>query len=247
MTNPQKQLSECRCHHHKGDCRYFTEAKPCNCLVKRCFPYCSECRKDVPPAPESPKPAQLAEEPRSARGGVLYKGRYRTEEIEFTRVWAMPSPWTFSIYPISVLLKKYVGDGKNWIDPFAGKFSPAEITNDHNPERKAKFCMEAVDFSRQLTGRYDGVLFDPPYSFRQISENYKVIGKKATQWDTSMSFYEKVKSELCGKIKQGGYAISFGWNTNGFGKTRGFKILEIMNIAHGGSKNDTIVTVEIKL
>ena len=49
------------------------------------------------------------------------------------------------------------------------------------------------------------------------------------------------------KIEKGGYAISFGWNTNGFGKARGFKIVEIMAVAHGGSKNDTFVTVEKKL
>ena len=62
-----------------------------------------------------------------------------------------------------------------------------------------------------------------------------------------MAFYEKVKSAACEKIKPGGYAISFGWNTNGFGKARGFEIVEIMLVAHGGSKNDTIVTVERKL
>jgi hypothetical protein len=45
----------------------------------------------------------------------------------------------------------------------------------------------------------------------------------------------------------GGIAISCGWNTNGFGKARGFKIIEIMCVAHGGSKNDTIVTVEKKI
>jgi hypothetical protein len=164
---------------------------------------------------------------------TLYKGRFEEEDIKFTRVWAMPNAWTFEIYPIAKLLEKYIGDGKNWIDPFAGKYSPAEITNDHNPERQAKFCMEAIDFSNMLTGRYQGVLFDPPYSFHQISEHYKIIGKKATKWDTSMSFYEKVKSALCEKIVQGGYAISFGWNTNGFGKARGFKIIEIMAVAHG--------------
>lgn len=178
---------------------------------------------------------------------ILYKGKFNEEEIIFNRVWAMPNAWTFSIFPIAQLLKKYVGDGKNWVDPFAGKYSPAEITNDHNPKMEAKFCMEAVDFAKQLTGRYDGVLFDPPYSFRQISEHYKEIGKKATQWDTSMLFYEKVKSALCEKVKRGGIVISFGWNTNGFGKARGFKIIEIMAVAHGGSKNDTLVTVEKKL
>jgi len=177
----------------------------------------------------------------------FYKGRCEEQQIQFTRVWAMPNARTFKIYPIQKLLERYVGAGKGWIDPYAGKYSPAAITNDHNPVMNAYFCMDALAFAKMLTGRYSGVLFDPPYSFRQISEHYKLLGKKATKLDTSTAFYEKVKSALCEKIILGGYAISFGWNTNGFGKARGFKIIEIMAVAHGGSKNDTLVTVEMKV
>lgn len=178
---------------------------------------------------------------------TIYKGKSTIEEIVYTRVWAMPSPWTFTIQPIRALLEKYVGDGKGWIDPFAGKNSPAEIRNDHNLEMPAEYHLEAIDFAKQLTGRYKGVLFDPPYSFRQISEHYKIIGKKASRLDTSSRFYGQVRNALCEKIVQGGIAISFGWNTNGFGKARGFKIIEILSIAHGGNKNDTTAVVEVKL
>lgn len=179
---------------------------------------------------------------------TLYKGKFIEEDIIYTRVWSMPSPWTFSIRPVKILLDRYVGEGWNWIDPFAGKYSPAKLRNDHNPEMPAEYHLEALEFVEKVNhrGGFEGVLFDPPYSFRQISEHYKHLGMKATQWHTSMSFYEKVKSALADKIKPGGYAISFGWNTNGFGKSRGFKIIEIMTVAHGGSKNDTIVTVEVK-
>lgn len=177
---------------------------------------------------------------------ILYKNKHIEKEIIFNRVWAMPNAWTFSIFPVAQLLKKYVGNGKGWIDPFAGKYSPAEITNDHNPERKAKFCLEAIDFAEQLNGRYNGVLFDPPYSFTQIKEHYQNLGKPTGIHTGRMGFYEKVKSALCEKIVDGGIAISCGWNTNGFGKARGFNIIEILCVAHGGSKNDTIVTVEKK-
>lgn len=177
----------------------------------------------------------------------LYKGKHEVVGVDFTRVWAMPSPWTFTIHPISVLLDKYVGDGKGWVDPFSGKTSPAQITNDHNPEREADYHMEALDFCNMLDGRYKGVLYDPPYSFTQIVQHYKLLGIKPDKAKTDMRAYEHVKSALCEKIEPGGYAISFGWNTNGFGKARGFRIVEIMCIAHGGSKNDTIVTVERKL
>lgn len=161
------------------------------------------------------------------------------------REWAMPSAKTFSIKPIKELLARYKV-GENWVDPFAGWCSPAGITNDHNPERNAKYHLEAMDFAKMLEGEYDGVVFDPPYSYRQVSEHYKVLGKKATQLDTSTQFYNRVLNPLADKIKKGGYCISFGWNSNGMGKNRGFEIVEILLIAHGGYHNDTICTVEIK-
>jgi hypothetical protein len=163
------------------------------------------------------------------------------------RVWAMPNRWTFQIPPIAELVKRYVGDGKGWIDPFAGMTSPAEITNDLNPEMKATYHLLAEDFGKQLTGQYKGVLFDPPYSYRQITECYAGLGIKATQQDTQSNYYNRVMNAVCDKITQGGTAISFGWNSSGFGINRGFDIIEILLIAHGGHHNDTIVTVERKI
>jgi len=180
------------------------------------------------------------------KSATLYKGSFETEQIEFSRVWYRATAWTFEIHPIKVLLEKYVGDGAGWLDPFAGKNSPAELTNDHNPERNAKYHLEAIDFCKQLGGEYEGILFDPPYSFTQVKEHYAMLGVPVTKGSTSMQFYSAIKDEVCRKIKDGGYAISFGWNTNGFGKARGFKIVEIMAVAHGGHRNDTLVVVERK-
>jgi hypothetical protein len=171
-------------------------------------------------------------------------------EIKLSRVVAGSRKETFKIKPIAELLKRYVGDGKGWIDPFAGDNSPAEFTNDHNPAKKAKYHMEAETFCKLLfpaTAGFNGALYDPPYSYRQVSEHYKVQGKKATRFDTSNRFYNRVMNPLCEKIRQGGYAISFGWNSNGFGARRGFEIIEIMLVAHGQHKHDTIVTVEEKV
>lgn len=181
--------------------------------------------------------------------GTIYKGKSETKEIIFSRVWAMPNHQTFKIGPIKELLGRYVKtqDLVDWADPFAGANSPATVTNDHNPAMPTTYHMEALAFALNLRNGWDGVLFDPPYSFRQISEHYKHVGMKATQWQTSMAFYEKVKSALADKVKVGGHVISFGWNSNGFGKARGYKIVEIMLVAHGGSKNDTVVVVEEKM
>lgn len=180
----------------------------------------------------------------------LYKGTHEEVGITFSRVWAMPNAWTFKIHPIAVLLQKYVTNPHEWIDPYAGYNSPASYTNDLDPDAPTQDHMDALEFAakmKRLGYTFDGILYDPPYSFRQISEHYKALGRRATQQDTSMAFYEKAKSAFCEMIKPGGYAISFGWNTNGFGKRRGFRIVEIMAVAHGGSKNDTLVTVEQKI
>jgi hypothetical protein len=159
----------------------------------------------------------------------------------------MPNKWTFRIPPIRDLVTRYVGDGKGWLDPFAGMSSPAEFTNDLNPEMPAKYHLEAIDFIKQLQGQFKGILFDPPYSYRQVTECYQSLGLKASAMDTSSNFTSRVKDVGSGKIMAGGLSISFGWNSEGFGKERRFEIIEILLVAHGSSHNDTIVTVERKL
>lgn len=72
--------------------------------------------------------------------------------MKITRQWAMPSKDTFTIPPIRELLKRYCGNGKGWIDPFAGDNSPAEITNDLNPDKPTTYHLHALDFAKQLNG-----------------------------------------------------------------------------------------------
>lgn len=163
------------------------------------------------------------------------------------RIPAQPNKWTFLIPPIAKLLARYVKNGKGWIDPFAGKNSPAEITNDHNKKMPTKYHMDAQDFCKMLKGKYEGVLFDPPYSYRQITEHYQAMGLKASQMDTSSNFYGRVRNAICDKIKVGGLAISFGWDSNGFGKSRGYLVEEILLVPHGDHHHDTICTVERKI
>ena len=166
--------------------------------------------------------------------------------IIYNREWAMPNKWTFTIPPISKLIHRYISGGSGWIDPFAGENSPAEITNDLNPERPTKYHLQALEFAKILDDKYNGVLFDPPYNLSQIKECYDGIGAEyPDDWNLDASF-GKVKDVISSKIKCGGYAICFGWNTNGFGKNRGFEMVEILLVPHGGHHYDTIVTVERK-
>lgn len=168
--------------------------------------------------------------------------------MKISREWAMPNKWTFLIPPIDKLVYKYVGDGSGWIDPFAGENSPAEITNDLNPERPTKYHLHARYFANILEGTFKGVLFNPPYSTRQTIDCYDGVGLEFDGKETKECVHwGKIKTVLGDKIELGGIAICCGWNSNGFGIKRGFELLEVLLVAHGGNgHNDTIVTVERK-
>lgn len=159
----------------------------------------------------------------------------------------MPSMHTFTIEPIRQLICRYVGDGKGWIDPFAGENSPAEITNDLNPEKPAKYHMHALDFAKMLDGTYNGCLFDPPYSLTKVKECYASIGCEDFMSQDASHFPYDIKREIAKRIKPDGIVICCGWNSGGFGKKLGFEMIEILLVPHGRTHNDTIVTVERKV
>lgn len=160
----------------------------------------------------------------------------------------MSNKWTFTIRPIKDLLKKEVSSGI-WVDPYCGENSPATILNDINKENPiAQTNYDALDFLKTLDSKkFDGILLDPPYSLRQVSEHYKKAGIKITGWHTSAGYNSALKNEASRILKMNGLAICFGWNSAGIGKKRGFELMEVLLVAHGGSKNDTIVTVEKKV
>lgn len=160
----------------------------------------------------------------------------------------MPNSNTFDIKCIRSLIYRHIKDDFISIDPFANKNRIAKITNDLDPEMNADYCMDAIDFLRQFNeNSVDFVLYDPPYSPRQVAECYKKLGKTVNMETTQSSFWGNIKKEIARITKQDGVVISFGWNSNGIGKTNGFEIIEILTVAHGGQHNDTICTVERKV
>jgi hypothetical protein len=171
----------------------------------------------------------------------------QASRVKITRAWAMPSSETFTIKPIRKLLNRYVGDGMLWADPFAGSNSPAEFTNDLDPKTNAKDHELAKDWVQKLPFNLKGALFDPPYSYRQVTEHYRAVGRKAHQDDTNNYFYSSVRHALAPKIRPGGLAICFGWNSQGFGKNNGFELIELLIVCHGFHHNDTLCTVERKV
>ena len=160
----------------------------------------------------------------------------------------MPNANTFNIIPIRKFIQTYNFIGAESIDPFANKCRIAKITNDLDPEMGTTYCMDALDFITQLKDNsVDLVLFDPPYTQRQVSEHYKRLGKTVTMETTQSTFWSNLKNEISKKVKTGGVVLCFGYNSGGIGSSRGFKLNEILLVAHGGNHNDTICTAESKV
>lgn len=135
------------------------------------------------------------------------------------------------------------------IDPFARNCRLANYTNDINPNTSAKEHLEARVFLRNLELNHivaDTILFDPPYSPRQIYEHYQEAGLKTNQQDTQNSALYADCRRLFKKLtKVGSVVLSFGWNSAGMGK--GWEIEEIMLVSHGSAHNDTICVASRKI
>lgn len=122
------------------------------------------------------------------------------------------------------------------------------MTNDLDEQYDTDYHMDAYEFLKKFDDcSVDTVLYDPPYSPRQVSECYKKLGKTVDMKTTQSSYWSKQKEEIGRIVKPGGYVISCGWNSGGIGKKYGFEIQEILLVAHGGNHNDTIIVVDKKV
>ena len=115
--------------------------------------------------------------------------------MRIDRIWSMPNKWTFQIKPIKELLQEELTDGV-WVDPFSGMYSPATIKNDLDPTKDAQYHMDAIEFLKTFENEsVDGVLFDPPYSPRQVRECYDGICG-SIKWDGRVNFWSDAKNEI---------------------------------------------------
>ena len=175
--------------------------------------------------------------------------------MEINRVWAMPNKSTFTIKPIHELIERCIDKTLNdnrtvrMIDPFCYRSPFAEIciTNDIDKDVEASYHMDAIDFLKTFDDKsVDLVLYDPPYSSRQVSECYKKAGIKVNMETTQGSYWSKLKVEIERICNPGACVVACGWNSNGIGKKYGFTMNEILLVPHGGAHYDTIVTVETR-
>ena len=155
----------------------------------------------------------------------------------------MPSPWTFSIPAIAAFLGRHLRGRTVIVDPFCGQSVIGTHRND------LRFSGEdAEPFVRRLIAdgvRADAILFDPPYSPRQVAEVYQEIGRKVTMHDTQNGTLNKtVRAALKDIAKSDAVALSFGWNSSRFGT--GWDTREILLVQHGGPHNDTICVAQVR-
>ena len=163
------------------------------------------------------------------------------------REWAMPNKNTFTITPIKVFVERAINNAHIIVDPFANDCKYGTITNDLNPAYDTQHHMDALDFLRMIPSDIaDAVLYDPPYSLRQVKESYEGVGMQMTQEKAQSSWRARHLDEIARILKIGGKCLCFGWNSNGVGIKRGFDMSDVLIVPHGGSKNDTICTLEIK-
>lgn len=140
-------------------------------------------------------------------------------------------------------------------DPFARECFTNQlencVTNDMNPAFDTDYNLEFQEFAKVMSGcqqEFDLILFDPPYSLRQLKEHYDGIGSKMAHWQ-SQNMWREGKDLLARQVRVGGYVISLGWTTSGFGKKRGFKKVAI-HIFEQAAREDRyalLVTVEQKV
>jgi hypothetical protein len=145
--------------------------------------------------------------------------------IEYSK--SKPNKETFQIKPIKKLIRKYVGLA--YLDVFPYPFDLDALTLLGSCESESE----------------SGIILDPPYSDRQLTESYKKIGGMSILGNPV--YWAQIKDEAARVCKPGGIVISFGWNSTGLGAVRNFEKIKILLVNHGAQHNDTIVTVERKM
>ena len=157
------------------------------------------------------------------------------------RIFEMPRKWTFQMPKLRGWVETRLegevlnlfGGVTELVHPHSGNV----IINDNHPDIIADLKKDACDLSQWqgLQGKFDTVVFDPPYSDFQAVKTYGV--KKAQKVTHARDVVEYV-------LRPGGRVISLGFNSTGMGASRGFKKEALLLVNCGGSHNVYIVLSE---
>ena len=192
-----------------------------------------------------PKPSELT----SRTAGRSF-GAAPLLGVLWRREWAMANGETFSVKPIGEMVKRYLEKSSVSCDPFARNKRWATHTNDLNPQTEAEHHLDSITFLEKMVAdgvMTDLIIFDPPYSPRQIKECYNSIGLKMGALDAMRTNWMRERDLMTKMQNPGDIVLSFGWNSMGMGKKRGYEIIEGMMVCHGVGHNDTLCMAERKL
>lgn len=167
-------------------------------------------------------------------------------KIKFTRLTQPLNKFTFKApkirkWVIDHCSKEYCGT----LNLFSGptELNISELRVDIDPNMHPNIMMEACDFVERWGKvkplfKFKTVLIDPPYSYRKSMELYN--GHRNSRFKRLLDSLPKI-------LEDDGRVITFGYHSSVMSEKRGFKIVEICLISHGGAIHDTIATVEERI
>jgi hypothetical protein len=157
------------------------------------------------------------------------------KEVDFTYLAQPPRRYTFEQPQLKLWTEKWC-KGKV-LNLFAGttKLNVDEFRVDIDKNCPADWYGDAYEFVTTTDLRFDTIVFDPPYNLRKAREKYggRYIGLAT-----------KIKNKLPKILNQNGRIISFGYDTVGMSKSRGFNKIAICLVCHNGDHQDTLCLVE---
>lgn len=132
------------------------------------------------------------------------------------------------------------------LDPFARNCQWADITNDLNPNTKAKYHLDAKDFLQKMLEKYGSnsvkcLIFDPPFSNSQYKKYEKNLENELSNIYASPGKVPELFQIVQKLLKPGGIIIKLGYNSSRPILDYELKYLSITNF--GGNRNDVITSI----
>jgi len=157
--------------------------------------------------------------------------------LDFTYLYQQPARYTFEQPKLKAWCEKWCNGYV--LNLFAGLVRFKNLTEfrvDISNEFLPNICMDAQEFVETTNQTFDTVIFDPPYNWRKSREKYgdgRYIGNE-----------KKLKDILPRVLNSHGRVISFGYDTVGMSRSRGFEKIAICIVCHSGNHHDTLCVVE---
>lgn len=167
-------------------------------------------------------------------------------DIELSREWSMPNKWTFQMKPIYNFIIDSINnnDVTTILLPYAGmtRFPHNKLYTyiDINPEMPQPCHYgDAVDVLESFINdgkTFDMAIVDPPFTEFQRLRTYR--NKKRSNITV---IKDQIKELGVNRV------ITCGFNSNGMGKSRGFKKERLIIVATGGNHNDFLILEESRI